>query len=127
MKKVLFTIVYIAAAIAALYVFAPAGDISYTFHFPVSEEQEISISWNLYGRPASYQPNYTTVTEKYFSIEYFPFIGDEAETMFYIGNRSYEFYYEGNDFINNKSWHMFIVESWFGIDTVGIDFEMVYP
>ena len=122
MKKAIF---YILCALLGAYIgyFLPEAEIIIPVHMPITDRQELCISWSIPGRtgPASYDDR-LSITDYYFSIEFFEYPGDEALFLSYIGIRHYEY----NAASGGRTWFRFISEFWPYYDSFGYSFDVVF-
>lgn len=123
MKKTLLGMLYGVIFAAILIIFFPAGEVVFPLHMPISDLQELCITWNIPGRaaPAEYD-DYLVYTDHFFSIKFFQYPGDEALFLHYIGIRSYDY----NAGAYSRSWRRFICEFWPFYDAFGFDIEVLF-
>lgn len=91
MKKALYAFVFGVIFAVVIIAFFPAGELSYSFSMPYTDEQEICLAWNFSGRPVmSTDPNIEK-TRRFISLEFFDYPGDEARFLLYMGIMHYDY------------------------------------
>lgn len=112
-----------AAAAAAVMHFCPAAELSYSFSMPYTDEQELCISWNFSGAAVDPGPDpYLSKSEKYISIEFFDYPGEEARFLLYTGVMHYE--YSRPDY--SEAWQRLNLVCYPDYDSYGYDISFLF-
>ena len=121
MKKTFIAFVFGVIFAAVIVNFCPAAELSYSFSMPYTEEQEFCIAWNFSGRPAwSADPDITKI-ERFISIEFFDYPGEEARFLLYIGSMHYD--YSAAD--DSRSWSWLTIHFFPNYDNNGITIDVL--
>lgn len=91
MKKSLYMFFFCVIFAAIVIIFFPAGELTYSFSMPYTEEQELTLAWDFSGRPAVSGDPDIQKTRRFISVEFFDYPGDEARFLIYAGSMHYEY------------------------------------